>query len=533
MKQNLILLVFLFFYLSILQAQGISINADGAPPDASAILDVQSSTKGFLIPRMNMLQRNDISSPAAGLMIYQTDNTPGLYMYDGTGWQILTTSANVWTTSGNGGIDPNTQFIGTTDNNPLRIRLNNQWSGELNAATSNACIGDSSGISITSGMHNTSFGHKSLQGVSFGSDNTVMGYKAAAKTNTFGLTVVGSEALSNNTSGHSITVIGSFGLHSNTTGFWNTGIGYYVLNANTTGSVNTATGCYALYHNTGGISNSAFGFQAMQYNLTGGANCAMGTTALNYNESGSRNTAIGTSALYKASQSENTAIGFSAASNTTIGTNNTAIGTLSLDVNETGGNNVAIGHSAGNSLGNIFNSISIGNHNYLNGADNQAFFGNLGIGWNGGNVTWSTFSDARIKTDIQEDVVGLNFINRLRPVTYHRDIDKQAELTGNTLAKDFPSVRDVEKIKFSGFLAQEVEAAALAAGYDFSGITIPKNDKAVYTLSYESFVVPLVKAVQEQQVMIDELKNLYNVQLQYNEQLEKRLAELEARIVKN
>jgi hypothetical protein len=64
----------------------------------------------------------------------------------------------------------------------------------------------------------------------------------------------------------------------------------------------------------------------------------------------------------------------------------------------------------------------------------------------------------------------------------------------------------VEKIKTSGFLAQEVAQAANEAGYDFSGITIPKNDHELYTLSYEQFVVPLVKAVQEQQHEIDELK---------------------------
>ena len=60
----------------------------------------------------------------------------------------------------------------------------------------------------------------------------------------------------------------------------------------------------------------------------------------------------------------------------------------------------------------------------------------------------------------------------------------------------------MEKIKFSGFLAQEVEQAAKETGYDFSGLHKPNNSKDLYALSYESFVVPLVKAVQEQQVII-------------------------------
>src|SRR5205085_10645728 len=66
-----------------------------------------------------------------------------------------------------------------------------------------------------------------------------------------------------------------------------------------------------------------------------------------------------------------------------------------------------------------------------------------------------------------------------------------------------PEKYDLEKIKFSGFLAQEVESAAQASGYDFSGLTKPKKETELYTLSYESFVVPLVKAVQEQQSIIE------------------------------
>jgi hypothetical protein len=55
----------------------------------------------------------------------------------------------------------------------------------------------------------------------------------------------------------------------------------------------------------------------------------------------------------------------------------------------------------------------------------------------------------------------------------------------------------------SGFIAQEVEAAALAVGYDFHGVDKPKNENSHYGLRYAEFVVPLVKAVQEQQEVID------------------------------
>jgi hypothetical protein len=62
------------------------------------------------------------------------------------------------------------------------------------------------------------------------------------------------------------------------------------------------------------------------------------------------------------------------------------------------------------------------------------------------------------------------------------------------------------RLFYTGFLAQEVEAAAQSIGYEFSGVDAPKNENDFYGFRYSEFVVPLVKAVQEQQKMIDELK---------------------------
>ena len=63
-------------------------------PDASAALDITSTTKGLLIPRMTAAQRDAISSPATGLMIYQTDGTVGFYYYNGSSWaEVAATSA--------------------------------------------------------------------------------------------------------------------------------------------------------------------------------------------------------------------------------------------------------------------------------------------------------------------------------------------------------------------------------------------------------------------------------------------------------
>ena len=62
------------------------VGINNSTPDVSAQLDVSSTTKGLLLPRLTKSQRDAITSPAAGLMIYQTDNIPGLRVYNGTNW---------------------------------------------------------------------------------------------------------------------------------------------------------------------------------------------------------------------------------------------------------------------------------------------------------------------------------------------------------------------------------------------------------------------------------------------------------------
>ena len=64
-------------------------------------------------------------------------------------------------------------------------------------------------------------------------------------------------------------------------------------------------------------------------------------------------------------------------------------------------------------------------------------------------------------------------------------------------------LNDIEKIRMTGFIAQEVEQASNDCGYDFSGVEKPQTADGLYGLRYSEFVVPLVKAVQEQQTIIE------------------------------
>ncbi|RLD74642.1 MAG: hypothetical protein DRJ07_19485, partial [Bacteroidetes bacterium] len=81
MKKTTIILGALFMMLNIsVYSQGGVVIANGtATADGSAMLDVQSTAKGMLVPRMTQVQRDAITTPATSLMIYQTDATPGYY----------------------------------------------------------------------------------------------------------------------------------------------------------------------------------------------------------------------------------------------------------------------------------------------------------------------------------------------------------------------------------------------------------------------------------------------------------------------
>ena len=94
-------------------AQGIAVNNSNASADASAMLDVASSTKGLLIPRMTTSQLDAITSPATSLLVFNT-SVNNYQFFDGSVWQNLLIS-NQWKTGGNSGVNPTSHFIGTTD----------------------------------------------------------------------------------------------------------------------------------------------------------------------------------------------------------------------------------------------------------------------------------------------------------------------------------------------------------------------------------------------------------------------------------
>ncbi len=117
--------------LSAVNAQTVVITDDATYTvgEASSVLDVKSTTKGFLVPRMTTVQRTAVASPADGLLVYQTDGVKGFYNYNTTtsAWVSLgSASGGSWTVTGNTGLVA-ANFLGTTDLTSMRFRTNNAF----------------------------------------------------------------------------------------------------------------------------------------------------------------------------------------------------------------------------------------------------------------------------------------------------------------------------------------------------------------------------------------------------------------------
>ena len=153
--------------------------------------------------------------------------------------------------------------------------------------------------------------------------------------------------------------------------------------------------------------------------------------------------------------------------------------------------------------GEMINSTAIG-QSATTTSTNQVIVGYTSVTSIGGQVGWTNFSDGRVKDDVQANVPGLSFISLLKPVTYRFNVDRENQIIGGA-GKDlnFSTKYNIEKMTFSGFVAQDVDAAAQSIGYDFSGVD---KQGAIWGLRYTDFVPALVKGMQEQQQMIEQLK---------------------------
>ena len=298
-------------------------------------------------------------------------------------------------------------------------------------------------------------------GVSIGNttDPGATNLSVTGKATIQGLTVgLGTNSIASN------TAIGASALAGANSGSGrNTAVGNVALFANTSGQYNTATGYAALNANTTGNFNTAFGYSALGSGLSTNSNCtAVGRSALN-SATGGDNTAVGSSAgLAVTSGIQNTILGAGAANS---GTNNLT----------TGFNNTIIGYLAAASAA---------------AAQNEITLGNSSIATLRCQVTSITgLSDARDKKDISTIKAGLDFVTKLKPV----------EFTWNM--RDGGTVDVVD----TGFIAQDLQEVQQATGVTIPGLVFDTNPEKLEA-AYGKLIPVLVKAIQEQQEIIEQLK---------------------------
>ncbi|MBL0144824.1 MAG: hypothetical protein IPP48_02755 [Chitinophagaceae bacterium] len=376
--KKILLFILLMPTAIIVTAQNFAINNTGATAHASGILDVNSTTKGVLIPRMSKAQKNAIAAPATGLLIFQnTPDSVGFHYYDGSKWLWLAASNSIdtiaWKTTGNTGTNTTNHFIGTKDNVPLSFRQNDKWIGRLDATNKNYFIGGNAGFNAM-GINNVAIGDSA-----FGNTTTAAAYSNIA---------IGSKALFSNQTAHNVVAIGDSALllskWNNTVASENTAIGSKALMSSITGGGNTAIGYHALL-NSLSDGNTAVGSNSLSALITGFSNTALGTDALAYATDVSFNTAIGKGAGSLINANLNTYLGYKAG-NINVSHSNTAVGANAMDNNNAGSQNTAIGVQAEISNSpTITNATAIGANSFVS-QSNSLVLGSI-FGVNGATAS--------------------------------------------------------------------------------------------------------------------------------------------------
>lgn len=456
-------------------------------PDQSAMLHIFSNDKGVLLPRLTSIERDSISNPANGLLIFNTTNnnfemnlgtntnpkwnsvsassisltnntTPngqnigqliyntnnlvlsgeGLYVWNGTEWKIIDSSKS-WATSGNNALA--TDFLGTINNVPLVLKSNNTNCAYFNNTNRQLFIGEGVGNSMiaspsSSNSYNYFIGSFICNTMSSGNYNIGLGYSLLtnAANNSKHNIAIGSESVTNS---------GSAG--------YNIGIGF---------------GCLKL----SGTGNIAIGEGSLRNAGTGTYNVAVGVIAGGSLTNGSFNTLVGRNA------------GMNVSGNLSTGSYNTLIGHNAGGVT-TGSNNISIGYNAV-----VSNSSS----------SNQIRIGDTNIALATTQVAWSVSSDKKWKERIENCPLGLNFIDKLRPVSYYR-------------------VNNEIKKKEFGLIAQELEKTLEEFDQKDHAI-ISKDDTGNLSVRYNDLLAPIIKSIQELS--------------EQNTTLNKRILELEVAISK-
>lgn len=378
----------------------------------------------------------------------------------------------------------------------------------------NMFLGSGSGTSTTStGTYNVGLGYNTLNTNVGGRYNVAIGYEAlryadsTADADKYNVAVGfralrGTATASNNTHRHNVA-IGYQAMMNVSESGGNVAIGTNALRQATTGigefTGNVAIGMEAGESITGGYGNVTIGFRA-QRNLDSVENIVIGHEALRDATDGPYSSVIiGNYALRDGNPNGanfgNTIIGHEAGQDVATGGNTFVgyqAGTAGTPIT-TGDSNVLIGYQAQADGNNYTNGTAIGNGAVLTGSD-RIVLGNTSITGIYAQVTSITaLSDERRKKDIEPLGPGLDFISKLRPVSYRFN-------NGD------------ETLRY-GFIAQELGRALPADLQNVVETAAPQHGLALlerendpdrtYRVSYGELTAPMIKAIQEQQAIID------------------------------
>lgn len=540
----------------------VKIGAAGAP-DASATLEVTggaANNKGLLLPRLTTVQRNAIANPAKGLLIYNT-TTNEVQTNTGTpASPVWGSSADAgWNITGNTGSNPATNFLGTSDSQPLSIRTNNTEQMRVTAAgyvgvgtiapiaklnvvdTGNtymvvgSATGDMSSVSLGNGHHGMSRNLTSSGGTS----NDVALYTTSSPVSPASLYLAAKPAISDSIPLNQFVLKnnGNIGigtkaptakLHVNDGGLTITNNGAIPSSAiniisDNGGALNPDNVSITTY----GPSNAIFGVSAARGTLaapqnsqagdnTGsvyfaprvnGAFAALSGMTSNYTGDGTTN-----KSMLRFLTSNTVAMTIDSSGNVGIG-NSTPKVKLQVDGGILLRRDVNIAHGNGAYLTWSTVRSGVGETEFINyrgtgtggfrfydvnpgGSVDTAVFNTNNIAFiAAGTGVYSNVSDMRVKTNVKIINDGLEKVMAMRPVSYDFH-------TSRTLRDGVVTFNKNDKtIKTIGFLAQELAKVVPEA------VIIPKDPaNELYNVSYATVVPVLTKAIQEQQAEIEVLK---------------------------
>ena len=304
-------------------------------------------------------------------MLYPTQSAVKLYITNNASAGSASTTTN-WSVLGNTGMVDGTNFIGTTDAQPLNFVANNINSGRIDvtAISGQTSLGYGSAASTLKntsnlyGTKNTSIGYQTLYNTVYGKENTAIGYQALYNNNTAsGSTAIGYQAMYN---AYNISTASAYSTS-------NTAVGYQALlgsstPANNSGISNTAIGHYAERSNSSGSNNTGIGDLSLYYNLTGQSNTAIGYNTLSSITTGSSNTAIGYNADVTNNVSNATAIGNGAIASTsnTIQLGNGSVAIVNTEGIYTSSNNTESNYQNSGALV-VAGGVGVGKNLYVGG----------------------------------------------------------------------------------------------------------------------------------------------------------------------